>query len=118
MHFGEAGTPTLAADRYGDANKALHFNKGGNVEIPYNASLNPTTMSISLWAKADVNSPIVNNQYMVAMNRWNGYKLNFQGFRRPSLPMKLLYLALLTLPITIVTTHLHLLRKVNGGISS
>ena len=76
--FWGGGTPTLAADRYGDANKALHFNQGGNVEIPYNAALNPTTMSISLWAKADVNSPIVNNQYMIAMNRWNGYKLNFQ----------------------------------------
>ena len=77
--FWGGGTPTLVADRYGDANKALHFNQGGNVEIPYNAALNPTTMSISLWAKADVNSPIVNNQYMIAMNRWNGYKLNFQS---------------------------------------
>ncbi len=76
--FWGAGTPTLAQDRYGDANKALHFDKGSNVEIPYNTKLNPTVMSISLWAKADVNSPIVNNQYMIAMNRWNGYKLNFQ----------------------------------------
>jgi hypothetical protein len=73
------GTPALTADRYGDANKALHFNQGANVEIPYNTSLNPTTMSISLWAKADVNDPIVNNQYMIALNRWNGYKLNFQS---------------------------------------
>lgn len=77
--FWGGGTPTLVADRYGDANKALHFNQGGNVEIPYNTALNPTTMSISLWAKADVNNPIVNNQYMIAMNRWNGYKLNFQA---------------------------------------
>lgn len=76
--FWGAGTPTLAADRYGDANKALHFDDGGNIEIPYNTALNPTTLSISLWAKADVNNPIVNNQYMIAMNRWNGYKLNFQ----------------------------------------
>ena len=76
--FWGAGIPTLTADRYGDANKALHFDDGGNVEIPYNTSLNPTTMSISLWAKADVNDPIINNQYMIAMNRWNGYKLNFQ----------------------------------------
>lgn len=73
------GTPTLTADRYGANNKALHFNQGGNVEIPYNTALNPTTMSISLWAKADVNNPIINNQYMIAMNRWNGYKLNFQS---------------------------------------
>jgi hypothetical protein len=72
------GTPALTADRYGVDGKALHFDKGSNVEIPYNTALNPATMSISLWAKADVNSPIVNNQYMIAMNRWNGYKLNFQ----------------------------------------
>lgn len=76
-HWG-GGTPTLAADRYGNANKALYFNKGSNVEIPYNTALNPPTMSISLWAKADVNNPIINNQYMIAMNRWNGYKLQFQ----------------------------------------
>jgi hypothetical protein len=77
--FWGAGVPTLAADRYGVAGKALHFDKGSNVEIPYNTALNPTTMSISLWAKADVNTPaVINNQYMVSMNRWNGYKLQFQ----------------------------------------
>lgn len=77
--FWGAGIPTLAADRYGVAGKALHFDKGSNVEIPYNTALNPTTMSISLWAKADVNTPsVINNQYMVSMNRWNGYKLQFQ----------------------------------------
>lgn len=76
--FWGAGVPVLAADRYGIAGKALHFDKGSNVEIPYNTALNPTTMSMSLWAKADVNAPIINNQYMVSMNRWNGYKLQFQ----------------------------------------
>ena len=76
--FWGGGTPTLVNDRYGNANKAIHFDKGGNVEIPYSTALNSTIMSISLWAKADVNDPIVNNQYMISMNRWNGYKLNFQ----------------------------------------
>ena len=76
--FWGAGLPVLAADRYGDDNKALHFDKGSNVEIPYNAALNPTEMSVSMWAKADVNDPIVNNQYMISLNRWNGFKLNFQ----------------------------------------
>jgi hypothetical protein len=76
--FWGAGLVTLAADRYGVAGKALHFDKGSNIEIPYNAALNPATMSISLWAKADVNSPVINNQYMVSMNRWNGYKFQFQ----------------------------------------
>jgi hypothetical protein len=76
--FWGGGVPTLTADRYGDEGKALHFDEGSNVEIPYNSALNPENISISLWAKADVNNPIVNNQYMIAMNRWNGYKLNFQ----------------------------------------
>jgi Concanavalin A-like lectin/glucanases superfamily len=77
VFFG-AGNVTAVADRYGVAGKALHFDKGSNVEIPYNTALNPTNISISLWAKADVNSPIHNDNYMIAMNRWNGYKLNFQ----------------------------------------
>ncbi len=76
--FNGGGNVTLVADRYGVAGKALHFDKGSNVEIPYNTALNPPNISISLWAKADVNNPIVNNQYMVAMNRWNGYKFQFQ----------------------------------------
>lgn len=82
--FWGAGTniPALTADRYGVAGKALRFDKGSNVEIPYNAALNPSIISISLWFKQDVNNPIVNNQYMVAMNRWNGYKFNMQDAPR------------------------------------
>lgn len=86
--FWGGGIPTLAADRYGVAGKALHFDQGSNVEIPYNTALNPAVMSISLWAKADVNNPIVNNQYMIAMNRWNGYKLNFQDSPKAFFTMK------------------------------
>jgi hypothetical protein len=86
--FFGSGTIALAADRYGVAGKALKFDKGSNVEIPYNAALNPTTMSVSLWAKADVNNPIVNNQYMISMNRWNGYKLNFQDSPKAFMTVK------------------------------
>lgn len=75
-----AGTPTAAADRYGMAGKALHFDDGANVEVPYNVALNPTNMSISLWLKQDVQSPsIYADQYMVSMNRWNGFKFQMQG---------------------------------------
>ncbi len=75
--------PTLAADRYGVANKALRFNKGSNVEIPYNTALNPATMSISVWVKQDVQPTIFPDQYMIAMNRWNGYKFQMQSSPRP-----------------------------------
>jgi hypothetical protein len=80
--FWGGGVPTLAADRYGVAGKAVHFNEGGNVEVPYATGLNPPVISISLWAKPDVNSPIINNQYFLSMNRWNGWKFNFQDFPR------------------------------------
>lgn len=76
--FWGAGVPVWTTDRNGTANKAIYFNEGAHVEVPYNTKLNPQTITIALWMKQDVNDPIVNNQYMVAMNRWNGYKLNMQ----------------------------------------
>ncbi len=80
--FFGAGTPTLVADRYGLSGKALHFDQGANVEIPYSAGLNPPSMSISVWAKPDVNNPIHNDSYFISMNRWNGWKFNFQSTPR------------------------------------
>lgn len=73
---------TYSADRYGIANKALHFDGGSNVEIPYNSNLNPPSISISLWLKQDVQGTIYPDQYMIAMNRWNGYKFQMQGTPR------------------------------------
>lgn len=74
-----AGVPAWSADRYGNANSAIAFDEGAHVEVPYNTKLNPETLTISLWMKQEVTVPIVNNQYMVALNRWNGYKLNMQA---------------------------------------
>ena len=73
-----SGVPTLAPDRYGIAGRALHFDKGQNVEIPYNAALNPGSISISLWEKQDVESTIYTQQYMVSLGRRLGYKLQLQ----------------------------------------
>src|SRR5687768_11204460 len=81
-HWG-GGIPVLAEDRYGIANKALHFDEGSNVEIPYNSSLNPPSISVSLWLKQDVQTAIYADQYMIAMNRWNGYKLQMESLPRP-----------------------------------
>ena len=72
-----AGMPVLTKDRFGVDNKAYHFDKGGNVEVPYNPVLNPAKeISISLWAKLTTKSKASN--YMVALNRWNGYKFQIQ----------------------------------------
>ena len=76
-----AGLPALTADRFGRANMAYHFDKGGNIEIPYKPSLNPKQMSISLWCKKDTagRTWAKDGYYLVALDRWNGYKVQFQG---------------------------------------
>ena len=82
--FFGAGTPALTMDRFGNANKAYHFDHGGNIEVPYALALNPQQMSISLWVRQDTAGRTINpaNCYMIAMNRWNGWKFQTQ----PSLP--------------------------------
>ena len=71
-----AGTPTLTKDRYGVDGKAYHFFKGGNIEIPYNPALNPAKeITVSVWARMDSSAA---NNYILGLNRWNGYKLNIQ----------------------------------------
>ena len=76
-----AGTPTLTKDRYGVADKAYHFAKGANVEVPFATSLNPQKeMTISLWMKMDTLNWADN--YMVSLNRWNGFKFQTQSTSR------------------------------------
>ena len=90
-YFG-AGTPTLVADRFGRAGLAYHFDKGGNIDVPYKASLNPQQMSISLWAQWDsVGRTINTDTYtFVAMNRWNGYKFQLQSGHLPFYTVKVI----------------------------
>lgn len=83
-YFG-AGTPTLTADRFGRDNMAYHFDKGGNIDIPYKPSLNSQEMSLSVWAKWSSEGRTINanSYYMIAMNRWNGYKFQLQDSHLP-----------------------------------
>lgn len=76
--FFGAGFPEWAEDRYGNANKALRFFDGANVEVPYNTVLNPQALTISLWMKPDLQATPWANNYMVSLNRWNGWKLQLQ----------------------------------------
>ena len=80
--FFGAGTPALTTDRFGNANKAYHFDHGGNIEVPYALALDPQQMSISLWIRQDTAGRTINpaNCYMIAMNRWNGWKFQTQPF--------------------------------------
>lgn len=88
-YFG-AGTPTLTADRFGRPNSAYHFDKGGNIDVPYKASLNPQQMTISLWAKWTSAGRTINTDTytFVAMNRWNGYKFQLQSGHLPFYTVK------------------------------
>ena len=77
VYFG-AGTPQWERDRYGNANKAIRFADGANVEVPFNSLLNPQEITISLWMKPDVLATPWANNYLVSLNRWNGWKLQLQ----------------------------------------
>ncbi|GAB3913478.1 hypothetical protein GCM10028803_57680 [Larkinella knui] len=71
-----AGVVTPTKDRFGADAKAYHFDKGGNIEVPYNSSLNPAKeIAISMWVKYDSSRA---SNYLLALNRWNGYKVQLQ----------------------------------------
>lgn len=70
----DGGIPTWTTDRYGNANKALAFNKGSKVTIPYNTKLNPSKMSVSVWVKIAEQKP---NRFM-GLHSWNGFKFEVQ----------------------------------------
>ena len=78
---GDGGTlPTLVADRFGNAGQAYEFTNGAYIEVPYKVALNPQAITISTWCKHfDTNE----NNYMVSLNRWNGYKFQLQGADKP-----------------------------------
>ncbi|MEO5674101.1 MAG: LamG domain-containing protein [Chitinophagales bacterium] len=83
--FFGAGIPMAIPDRFGRANMAYHFDKGGNIEVPYTSSLNPAQMTISLWCKKDTAGRTVNKDTytLLSLNRWNGYKYQWQSTNRP-----------------------------------
>jgi hypothetical protein len=74
-----SGVPALTTDRYGNANKALLFDKGANIEIPYSTALNPATLSISAWVKL---SEVRNNRF-IGLHSWIGYKFEVQDANYP-----------------------------------
>jgi len=89
VYFG-AGTPSLTADRFTRAGMAYHFDNGGNINVPYKASLNPQEMSISLWAKWTSTGRTLNTDTytFVAMNRWNGFTFQLQSGHLPFYTVK------------------------------
>lgn len=75
-----AGTPEWTADRHGEAGKAIYFNQGANIEVPYNTKLNPSEISIALW----VNPEEINaNNRFIGLHSWIGYKFQLQEANKP-----------------------------------
>ena len=75
VFFGEGAAPALTADRFDNAGYCYHFDMGSNIEVPYSTALNPPELTISLWIRMEEQA---NNDYIIALNRWNGWKLNLQ----------------------------------------
>jgi hypothetical protein len=59
---------------------AYDFNNGATVVVPYSAELNPQNLSICLWVKRRTTNA---GNYLVSLNRWNGYKFQLQSNNFP-----------------------------------
>ena len=75
--------PNLTNDRFGNANSAYHFAGGGNIDIPYSPALEPKALTVSLWERQDSAGRTDHRAdcYMIALNRWNGWKFQLQPSR-------------------------------------
>ncbi len=71
-----AGTPTWGTDRYGNDNSAVMFDKGSWIEVPYNASLNPKAITISVWVNV---TEIRESNRFLGLQSWLGYKFQLQS---------------------------------------
>lgn len=74
--------PVLVADRFGRPNQAYAFDKGAYIEVPYKVALNPQAITISAWVKRNGTNA---DNYIVSLNRWQGYKFQLQGANKPFL---------------------------------
>lgn len=73
----DGGTlPQPVADRFNRPGMAYDFNNAAYVEVPYDASLNPKSFTISLWLKRHTTN---SNNYIISLNRWNGFKFQLQS---------------------------------------
>ena len=68
--------PKLVNDRYNQPNSAYDFQNGANIEVPYTADVNPKELTITMWVKRHETNP---DNYMFALNSYNGFKLQLQG---------------------------------------
>jgi hypothetical protein len=77
---GRGAIPVWSADRYGVAGKALNFQKGAHVEVPFQTVLTSPEITISLWVKIDTSWA---NNYILSEKWWEGYKFQIQDGNKP-----------------------------------
>ena len=77
---GRGPLPTWTTDRYGNANQAINFQKGGHIEVPFSSVLIPAQITISVWVNIDT---VWANNYMFSEKWWEGYKFQFQDGNKP-----------------------------------
>ena len=70
------GVPSWVADRYGNAGKAIAFDTGAKITVPYNTAVNPAQLTIALWINAAESRE--NNRFM-GLQSWKGYKFQLQS---------------------------------------
>ncbi len=60
--------------------KAIHYDQGAHLEVPYTTAFLPANLTISVWVKPDA---LYENNYIISQNYWQGYKLQTQGGGKP-----------------------------------
>jgi hypothetical protein len=77
--FGD-GVVTWTTDRYGNAGRALAFDLGAKVTVPYSTAVNPANITIALWVNA---AEVRENNRFMGLHSWNGYKFQLQSANKP-----------------------------------
>ncbi len=70
------GQPTWTTDRYGNEGKAIAFDEGAKITIPYNTAINPKQITIALWINA---AHVRESNRFMGLQSWNGYKFQLQS---------------------------------------
>ena len=72
--------PTWTTDRYGNEGKAIAFDQGAKITVPYTAAINPKQITIALWVNA---AGVRENNRFLGLHSWNGYKFQLQSANKP-----------------------------------
>ncbi len=70
--------PYPAIDRYGNYDGACHFDKGSYISIPFDETLNPSSLTYMCWVKA-ANPAGAGDPYLMSIGRRFGFYLGLSG---------------------------------------